>query len=100
MEEREVIFTLSEDSYERLRQQQGDSLEVFVRQAVVEKLTALDSPGSVGREFAALQDSLGTSHAIAVHLAGCQIFVSHDQHFAALPAILEWKRPEELIASL
>jgi len=50
--------------------------------------------------FAALQDCSDLSHAISAHLAGCQILVSHDQHFAALPAIPKWKRPEELVASL
>jgi hypothetical protein len=52
------------------------------------------------RTFVSLQDSSDLSHAISAHIAGCQILVSHDQHFVALPAILEWKRPEELIASL
>lgn len=47
-----------------------------------------------------LRDSSDLSHAISAHIAGCQILVSHDQHFAALPAILKWKRPEELLASL
>jgi predicted nucleic acid-binding protein len=47
-----------------------------------------------------LQDSSDLSHAISAHIAGCQILISHDQHFAALPAILEWKRPQELLASL
>ena len=52
------------------------------------------------RTFAALQDSSDLPHAISAHLAGCQVLVSHDRHFAALPAILKWKRPEELVASL
>lgn len=51
------------------------------------------------RTFAALQDSSDVSHAISAHLAGCRILVSHDRHFV-LPAILEWKRPEQLVASL
>jgi predicted nucleic acid-binding protein len=50
--------------------------------------------------FFSLQDSSDLSHAISAYTAGCQILISHDQHFAALPAILKWKRPEELIASL
>jgi predicted nucleic acid-binding protein len=52
------------------------------------------------RTFAALQDASDLSHAISAHLVGCQVFVSHDRHFAALPATLEWKCPEELVASL
>lgn len=52
------------------------------------------------RTFAALRDSSDLPHAISAHLAGCQTLVSHDRHFAALPAILKWERPEELVASL
>lgn len=50
MEEQEITFTLSEDLCRTLRQRQGDDLEAFVRQAVIEKLIALDFSGSIGGE--------------------------------------------------
>ena len=50
MEEREMTFTLSEDLYRTLQQRQGDNLDTFVRQAVIEKLATLDSSESVGGE--------------------------------------------------
>jgi hypothetical protein len=50
MKEREVTFTLSEDLYRTLQQRQGDNLDTFVRQAVIEKLATLDSSGSAGGE--------------------------------------------------
>jgi hypothetical protein len=50
MKEREMTFTLSEDLYRTLRRRQGDNLDTFVRQAVIEKLAALDSSGSASGE--------------------------------------------------
>lgn len=48
------------------------------------------------RTFTGLKDSSDVAHAISAHLSGCQILVSYDEHFRDLPAILTWKKPEEL----
>lgn len=48
------------------------------------------------RMFDQLKDSSDVAHAIAAKLSGCQVPVSHDQHFRDLPPELVWKRPEEL----
>ena len=45
MAEREISFTLPEELYRALQQQQDGSLEAFVRRAVIEKLAALGSSG-------------------------------------------------------
>jgi len=50
MAEREITFTLPEELYRTLQQQQDDNLEAFVRRAVIEKLAAVGSPGSAGKK--------------------------------------------------
>jgi len=51
MVEREITFTLPEELYRALEQQQDDgNLEAFVRRVVIEKLAASGSPGPASRK--------------------------------------------------
>ena len=50
MGEREITFTLPEDLYRALQQQQDGNLEAFVRCAVIEKMAVASSSESAGKK--------------------------------------------------
>jgi len=71
-------------------------LEILQTEIGVLPMTTREEKILHARTFAKLEDPSDASHAISALLSGCQIMVSYDQHFASLPPILTWKKPEEL----
>jgi predicted nucleic acid-binding protein len=77
----------------------GKEALVEILQAKVKLLPLLTRQERIlnARLFSALKDSSDVSHAISAHLAGCQVLVSFDSHFADLPTGLEWKKPAQVL---
>jgi len=52
------------------------------------------------RLFNKLSDSTDLPHAISAKIWGCDVIVAYDEHFASISDVVDYKKPEEIVASL
>ena len=52
------------------------------------------------RLFNKLSDSTDLPHAISAKIWGCDVIVAYDEHFASISDIVDYKKPEEIVALL
>ena len=51
------------------------------------------------RLFNNLSDSTDLPHAISAKIWGCDVVVAYDDHFASISDVIDYKTPEEIVAS-
>jgi len=51
------------------------------------------------RQFSALRDSTDLPHAILAKIWECDVIVAYDDHFTSITDIIDYKKPEEVLAN-